>query len=417
MLKNLLIVLSALVAMSLSQWLLMSFISRNAGVATLGAFTFSLSAIMPLIALLGMGFRWLIITEPDYGARLKVLVSARAILLLTICPVVLIVLGTSLADPGIMIMAFPILAAKIAEALSDICYGKAQRDNRFGLHGLSVFLRVGLAAALFYWAFIATGSVPVGLLAIAAAWFVVLFGFDLPSARAPSLRGIALFGEAVRFIGPAIRKGWPLSVSSGVGAVALGMSNYTLMYYWGAEDVGYYAAFFSFVVILNLGAIAFGQAALPVLTRQYRAGQARAFLLTLAIPLVGLSLGVCAVSVGFRYFAEPIVALLFGAQVAERASILPAFILFCTPVVLSQFMQYVLTSTASYHYLLGASLLSLVTTIAASLLLVPTGGITGAMHVLFAMGATHVVVSLSILTVLLRRQVAQVGASGPDAIR
>lgn len=408
MLKNLTIVLCVLAAMSLSQWLLISFISRNVGVGALGTFSFSLSTVTPMIAILGLGFRWLIVTEPDYSAKLIILVTTRAILLGVICPIVLVALSIAMDNVTILAMTLAILVAKIAEALADICYGKAHRDDRFALHGLSVILRVVLGGAGFYWLFTATASVPIALLGIALAWFAVLFAFDLPRARDLSAtldpRGLRLLEEASRFIGPAILRGWPLSVSSGVGAVALGMSNYTLMYFWGAELVGHYAAFFSFVIILNLGAIAFGQVALPVLTRLYRGGQVRAFFMALAVPLAVLLLGVCAISFGFSLYAEPILTVLFGPQIAAHAALLAPFILFCAPVVLSQFMQYVLTSTTSYHYLLAASLVSLATALVASLLLVPRGGLQGAMHVLFAMGAAHVAVSLGMLTFLLGHQ-------------
>ncbi len=406
--------------MSFGQWLLVSFISRNAGVGALGAFSFSLSTINTLIALLGLGFRWRIITEPDHGPKLTVLVMARAVLLGVVCPIVLVGLSLVFSDPTLLALAFPILAAKIAEALADICYGKAQRDNRYLRYGLSVFLRVGLGGAAFNLVFMETGSVPLAVLGIATVWFVVLVGFDLPRARdtctTSGPTGVALLGAAVRFIGPAIRRGWPLSLSSGVGALALGIPNYVLMYFWGTEEVGYYVAFLSFVVILNLGAITFGQVALPGLTRIYRDGQPHTFLMALAVPVVLLTLGVGAVSFGFSLYGEPIVELLFGAQIATRAPLLATFVLFCAPGVLSQFMHYVLTSTASYHLVLAPSLASLAAALVVSLLLVPQGGLEGAMHTQFAMGTTHLVASLAMLAHLLGRRARHGAQSDSDAV-
>lgn len=409
MLKNTTIVLSALMAMAFSQWLLMSFISRNAGVMVLGSFSFSLTLVTPMIAILGLGFRWLIITEVDYSNNLTVVLVTRAILLATICPLMMIGLSFLFPDSNVLIMALPILATKIAEALSDVCYGKAHGDNRFAVHGMSVFIRVIIGGVFFYLAFAQSGSVPIALMAIAIAWFAIFIAFDLRKAReSTTVRHPNLLKKAVRFIGPAVRRGWPLSFASGVGATAIGTSNYALMYYWGAEEVGFYAAFFSFVAILNLGAIAVGQAALPVLTRLFRDRRIRTFVLVLTGPMIAITLIVFAISLIFQVVAEPVVTFLFGPDVAVRASSVAAFMQFAMPVILSQYLSYVMTATTSYRYLIVAPLLSLAAAVLTALIIVPTGGLAGAQLVLFTMGATHLGTSFVILAFLVRRQLLQV---------
>lgn len=209
---------------------------------------------------------------------------------------------------------------RLADALSDVCYGLFQQHERMDLISTSMVLRGGLMLVMQAIGLLAWGSLLLGLGLVVGAWLAVFFTYDVRHA-------IRLGGGSAS----AARPVWDrrmllrlthLTAPLGAMRIFIALSTYlprlVIERYLGLAVLGLFAAISSLSVATGLVANAMGQTMLPRLSVYLGQGNRAAFLQLVGKTLAaGCGLGVMAVAV-IGLWGRPLLAFLFTAEYAAH---------------------------------------------------------------------------------------------------
>ncbi len=280
---------------------------------------------------------------------------------------------------------------KAIESLSDVAYGRLQRDQRYDRLGISQVVRGTLAVALASAVLGAGGGVATAVLAIATAWLAVCLGYDLAGlSRVRRVRPSRLAAL--------VRSSLPLGVAACVGSVAANVPRWLL---WDATNdaaVGYFAALSYVVVIGALLASALGQAVCPLLAASHRAAPARFARMTLGLSALVAGGAVAALALAAAHGAG-LLALLYGPDYAAYAPVFTWLTLAGGLAAVTSFLNYALTATRRFGHVLAVQLAAGAGALIVGLLRIPSAGVLGAAEAT----VTANVVALAVVSGLLLR--------------
>ncbi|MGH9790076.1 MAG: polysaccharide biosynthesis C-terminal domain-containing protein, partial [Candidatus Acidiferrales bacterium] len=168
-----------------------------------------------------------------------------------------------------------------------------------------------------------------------------------------------------------------------MGAVqALGLLNYNfdavlLGFLRGVRDVGMYNAAYKVVTVALAVPLAYFQGLFPALSRRWSEGSAA------LRSLAERSLRLCAIvavpiGVGGTLLAEPLIALLFGAQYAESAGPLKLLVWSAVLVILRGSYRHALNAAGMQNLDLRCAVVSCSLNVGLNLALIPRYGVMGA---------------------------------------
>jgi O-antigen/teichoic acid export membrane protein len=382
--------------MAAGQWALMSYLAHEGGAAVLGAYTLSLSFLTPAIAIINSGQRPLL--AADYAKRLELgqvllvrgsLVSAGMIVLLAAL-VVIGLLKSGETQSRLLILTIMLVSLlKSIESLSDAFYGVMQRSSEIVLQSRSILMRVVggfIFGAVGDWI---TDSYVVTLICIASCWGGVLLLHDRRVVEPIHFRRVLTSPVAWRGGASAWRRGSAIGLATAVGAVGFNAPSYAISILLGLNALGFYTAMFSFVAVLSLVAASIGQAAISRIAG-YMAARSPAsiirtiisegtFLAVLALSAVGMSI----------IFGDWVLSAAFDIKSGSQSVLFPWFLASSIPLVLSQYLSFVVVGLGDRAAQLRASIWAALSGCVAGLFLTPHLGLVGSIVSVLIIGSVQ----------------------------
>jgi O-antigen/teichoic acid export membrane protein len=370
----------------LSQWGMLSVLSKLGSPETVGLFSLGLAINTPIILFTGLQLRRIQATDArgDYrfGEYLRLRLFTTALALAAIVGV-LFTTGYS-KETEFIILA--VAAASVFEALSETFYGFLQNRERMDVVARSMMLKGPLSLLFLGAGFYFTENLFWAIVAMAISRAVVLISYDARKcvpllirekqrSEYPAYTG---YSERVRRL---TRLAWlalPLGFAVGLNSLTVNVPRYLIEHYLNAHLLGVFSAIAYILISSRLLSGSLGQSASPRLARYYSQGERGAFFdlllrLSLVSTVIGVS-GIVATLVAGRW----ILMLLYTPEYAGYVGLLVLIMVATALDYVITLLNFALTATRRLRLQIVVQLVGLSVTGVGCVILVPYLGISGA---------------------------------------
>jgi O-antigen/teichoic acid export membrane protein len=384
------------------QWGMLIILAKVGSAAMVGQFGLALALTAPVFMFTNLNLRSVQATDARHLYGFSDYLGLR---LISVAIALLVIVGIASlgyqASSAAVIIAMGI--AKAVEATSDVFYGLLQQYERMDrlatsmiVKGLASLAGLGLCVYL-------TGSVLIGVMAIAASWALVLFGYDLPKSREVLQRQRQIATPGARDGSSTIGPRWqartlfditklslPLGIVMMLVSLNTNVPRYFIEYFHGKSDLGIFTALSYMIVAGSTVINAIGQSVVPRLAKYYAAGRRQDFsALMFRLVGFGLLLGLTAI-VAVALIGRDLLALLYQAEYARGDVFLWLTIAGALSYIAS-FFGYGLTAARYFRIQTPLFLLVTLSTGLACLWFVPAWGLLGAALALVCAAVVQVV--------------------------
>lgn len=215
-------------------------------------------------------------------------------------------------------------------AFREVYIAVMQKSERMDKAAVSRFIQNVLSVVFFGVLFYATQSLAVSALGLVAARLTGFVCYDIPVCRRLLLKGSAqqeIVPTGLRPLWDFRKMVWltltaaPLGIVAWLGTLFTSIPRLTMDAVLGKEQLGYFAAVSSLLVVGNLFVGAVGQTASPRLARYFVECPEGYLRLLLKLLCVLLAMGLAGIAVSV-FFGRPILTLLFTAEYAAYKDLL-----------------------------------------------------------------------------------------------
>jgi O-antigen/teichoic acid export membrane protein len=391
------------------QWAVIIVLAKLGSPILVGQFALGLAVTAPFFIFLNMQLRAVQVTDAraqfkfgDYlGLRLATIFIA-----LNLVFILLFAMHSSLQTKLVIMF---LALAKASESLTDIFFGLMQRRDRMDRIAKSMIIKGVASVAAVGVAVYYTRSAIWAAVALGLAWTAILLAYDIPN-------GTWVARSSPRFPSEALRPRWdrktmyllarmalPLGVVVMLIALNSSIVRYFVQGYLGERQLGIFAALAYLQGAAATIEDAIAQSALPHLSRSYASkdgGDFRALLLRLLV--IGVSLGVCGVSIAIAA-GRPILTIFYGPEYAAHVTVFVWIMIAIALNFPASFMLYAATAAQYFRSQLPVSLVVTIGTLLASAWFIPRYGILGAAYTLLVAALLRSALALVLLTRVLRR--------------
>ena len=411
---------------SACQWGVIIILAKLVTTEIVGVYSLALAVTTPVIMLSQMNLKLVQATDADHRVAFNTYFSIRfflTVLALAIIAIVSWVVGRGASAVLIIVM---VGAAKAFESISDICYGLFMQHERMDVMGTSLVVRSVLSLALFFVLLYFLQSVPTGLLGLTLVWAIMLFSYDMRKARKldraqRSKTGVGDTESAVKadsFIPrwdlPAFNGVFFLSLPMGVASVLESLTvyipRYAIAYFSGESQLGIFTALTYLLLAIGLVVYSVTFASVPRLAQHHARGEEREFGLLLLTVFVIISAVCVVMMLGVLLFGERLILFLYTDRYAQYSYLLAwlmgAGIFMFSGTVLNT----ALVAMRRFAVLMGVHLCGVACVSIASLLLIPSHGLIGAVWAVTISAAVILMIQVGVLVHLMRKR-------GPRAAR
>jgi O-antigen/teichoic acid export membrane protein len=296
-------------------------------------------------------------------------------------------------------------AAYAIETISDVYYARLQLHDRMAEISKSLMSRavlsvLGLAVATYV-----GRNILWGVAGIALARATILFGYDIREhTHGLGARSKWLFRNeelAPRFNLKVQRELLWLSLPLGavvlLGSLSSSIPTFFIQHALGEREVGIFAAIGFVVSVGNMAVVSLGQSAFTRLARAYASGDFALFGSLLGKLLAfGAMTGVCGIILS-KIAGREILTLLFRAEYAQSADLLPWIMAAGGVLFMAQFLGFGLTAAGYYRSQVVLNLVANLSLFAACYWLVGRQGLLGAILAMLIGAIVQLAGSLMIL--------------------
>jgi O-antigen/teichoic acid export membrane protein len=292
------------------QWGMLIVLTKLVSAEMVGRFVLGLAICAPVIMFTNLQLRNVQATD----ARDEYEFSDYFLLRLLSSGLGLLAIGAiaiSAERPEVALVVIVIGLAKTAESMSDVVFGRLQKQDRLDLVSISMMIKGPASLAALFLVVRETGSITWGVVGMLAVWTGVLVGYDLRNARRltpPAERFAArgsLRAERLTTIKRLVWLSLPLGIVGLLDSLNVNLPRYLIRGQLGEAALGHFAAMAYFIVAGNLVVGALSSSAAPRLLRRYVLDLGAFERLTWKLVWFGAGLGGLAL----------VVSLLFGRQV------------------------------------------------------------------------------------------------------
>lgn len=379
--RNLLHAGTGKIVFALSQFCILAIVARLGTLEEVGAMTLASAIVTPLFFLASMGMRDVHavddldrFTRADYVA-LRVIAASMAMVL------ILVVALTYQSSSGWLVQATTVASGtvKFFGAQSSLCHGMFQRAERMDFVARSILVRALLGLLVFGMTFWAFRNLPLALLVEAAAWYGTYLFVDRRlmarlGAQTPWREVIAVRARRLAALACWIM---PVGVSLLLARASTSIPPLVLDRYADLATVGVFGAMAYLNTAISMVAGTLGSASAARLRRQYRQGKRRAFLRLAAI-LTCMSAIFGGAGVLVAWLAGDMILGLVYGDAYRRADLLVVVMIASAATVASAPLLTALNAGQAFRVRVTNSIITCVVSVAASLLLIPAFGATGA---------------------------------------
>ena len=327
------------VIFTLSQAGIVVLLAKLDSPATVGRYALGLAIVTPIMILARLQLRAVLATDvqSDYSFSDYFAVRLRTNTIgLGIVALVVVVGGYRPATAAVILL---LGLVKWIEGISDIMFGLLQRSDRWNVIATSTAVKGLLSALLLGIVMWQTGSLPLGLTAMAGWNLFLLAVYEIPLAR----RAAAEQGETFRptwkagTLAQVTRLALPLGLAATLMSLISSLPRYVVEAELGEQALGYFAAAAQLVIAGALPLQALGQAAVTRLALYAKTDRVRFRRLFGLLLATAVGMGVVGVVVtmaigdrvlavvyrpGYAYYHELFVWLAVGAGVSFVSSVL-----------------------------------------------------------------------------------------------
>ncbi|MGB3305745.1 MAG: oligosaccharide flippase family protein [Thermomicrobiales bacterium] len=386
------------------QWLMLVVLAKSGSAAMVGQFALALSLTAPIMLMSNLNLRAVQTTDVDdeYAfATFFRLRAATTMLSLAVC-LVIVTVATFSRDTALVI-GFVALA-KAAESMSDVFYGRLQKNERMDRIAKSMLIRG--AASLIAMAVLVsvTSSVVWGACGVFVAWLIVLLLYDLRSTAGEPvtshLRG-SLFREwdsqGLRTLLSLAWLALPLGIVQMFISLNTNIPRFFIQASSGEHALGIYSAIAYVTVAGSTFVAAVGQAVSPRLAHLYASGDRKGFVRLLQI-LAGFFVACCVLALVLVLNAgEYVLSTLYTPEYAKESPLLIIMTLSFGVGSLVSVLGFGITAARRFRPQVPLVVLAVIIATVASAILVPRFGITGAAWAILASLAVWSIASAGVL--------------------
>lgn len=364
------------------QWGMLVVLAKLGSPEMVGQFTLGLAVTAPVLMFTNLQLRVIQATDAKqqyaFGDYLGLRLNSIALALLL---VVGITTAGYRSETSVVILVVGV--AKALESVSDIFYGLLQQHELMDRIAVSMMIKGPLSLLFLGIGVYLTGSVVWGVVGLAVAWALVLFGYDIrsgarvlntlsvnPGARQPGSRWRLELGL--------VRLSLPLGFVMMLISLNTNIPRYFIERHLGERELGVFAAIAYLMIAGGMVVNALGESASPRLAKYYAAGQGAAFR-TLLLKLLGIGvlLGGAGTLVAL-VAGQEILTLVYQPEYAEHANLFACLMVAAGIGYVSSFLGYGMT--AARYFRIQMPICALVTSTAsvACFWLIPLMGLLGA---------------------------------------
>lgn len=358
-----------------SQWGILIVLAKLGSPEMVGRFALALAITAPVMLLSMLQLRAVQATDArnlhPFGHYLALRLLTTVLALVVIAAVVFVA-GYSWST-AMVILAMGL--AKACESISDVFFGLMQRYERMDCIAKSMMLKgplslLALGITLFF-----SGSLMLGVLAMAAIWLVLLMTYDARNATRQLPAGIDVW-TSLRFVrhrSSLWRLAWlasPLGIVMFMISLNTNIPRYFLENYHNEAALGYFVAMAYVLVGGNTVVHALGQSASPRLARYYVDNRPAFNRLLLKLVGIGTTLGMVGVAAA-ALFGREILTLLYRADYVEHTEVFVWLMVAGAVTYVGLFLMYGMTAARFFNTQLLLFALVAATSTMASWLLIP----------------------------------------------
>jgi O-antigen/teichoic acid export membrane protein len=380
------------------QWAMLIVLAKLGTIDMVGAFTLGLAIATPILMFSCLNLRSIFVTDQLAAYRFHEYFTLRLVML------ALSIAGASAAAmaegdrPQLVFFIAAITAAKALDYVSDMFYALLQREEKMRAISLSMILKGTLGLGAMAVAVVARGSLSsIGIALVIASGLVLVF-FDVPvslnllqlklfrAVRECALQFKAMFrnwrrtGRRLLALGIS---GAPLGIVVMLVSLNLNIPRYFVERSFGIREQGIFSSIVNLMAAGSVAVGALGQCATPRLAKYFATGDMAGFRRMIWL-LAGISAAVgVAGFLAAALFGREILTLAYRPEFAARQDVLIWLMAASGPLYFGSMMGVAVTAVRCFAPQLPLFALSVVTTTAACILLVPTMGMRGAAAAIF----------------------------------
>jgi len=371
----------------LSQWGMLSVLSKLGSPEVVGVFSLGLAITTPIIVFSGLQLRQVQATDAQGDYTFGEYLSLRFFTITLALPTIVGVVFVAGYRREIVFTVLAVAASRTFEAISEIFYGFLQNRERMDVVARSMMIKGPITLLSLGAGFYFTESLLWAVVAMAASLFIVLIGYDARKCVPLLIREKLENSEAssnIRYhehLRRLRRLAWlalPLGFAIGLNSLAMNIPRYLVEYYLDAHALGIFSTIAYFIVSSRLVDAALGQPASPRLSRYYVEGARGAFLgLLLRLSLVSIAIGVSGIMAAL-VAGRWILSLLYTPEYAGYVGL---FVLIMVATALNSvatLLYFAMTATRRLRSQTIVQAGVFVVIVIGCVILIPQAGISGA---------------------------------------
>ena len=361
-----------------SQWGMLSILAKQGSPAIVGVFALGLAVSAPVFMFCNLQLRSVQATDAQMKYHF-----ADFFVLRSICTLAAILFIAGLAAIAhyrgeVLVVLIALSLAKAFESWSDVIAGLLQRRERLDLAARAVVIRGILSLIVFSSVFTTTHNLSAACIGLAFTWAVVVCVYDMSLARGVLPKTESFFSTSTVTMWELVKKSIPLGVVMALVSLNANLPRYLVAHYLGADQLGFFASIAYLLTVVNLLAIALGQAASARLATMFALGELEKFREVLVkLAAFGACIGVVACGVSLGY-GKLVLRGLYGASYSSHWDLLVIFAITAGVSTIATFMGFAATSAQSFRAQVPVIAGMAITTLAVSWLLIPRLGLNGA---------------------------------------
>lgn len=388
------------------QWGMLIVLSKFGSPEMVGRFVLGLAVTAPVFMFTNLQLRAVQATDAkrdyEFGDYLCLRLATTTLAVLVIAGIV--VASTYSWETAGVVLCVGI--AKAFESVSDVFYGLLQQHEQMDRIAKSMMLKGVLSLATLGIVVFVTRNVLWGTVGLLVSWAVVLFTYDMGSAKRLLPAGYKLRRIVfARWHHAALLNLTQLSLPLGFVMLLISLNTniprYFVKLYLGEDALGIFAAIAYSIVAGTTVVSALGQSASPRLAKYYAHNNQSAFLtLLFKLIVIGAGLGGAGVLVSLIAGRE-ILTFLYQPEYAQKTLFVWVMIAAAFGYI-GSFLGYGITATRQFRRFILPYIGVTLITVAASGLLIPLKGLEGAAWSLGITSLAQCLFSIPILAAINR---------------
>jgi len=371
------------IGFALSQWILLTNVSKLGGAQMVGELALALAITSPIFLFTGLQLNTVQITDTfdrfTFGDYLAIRITSTALALVFI--VMTLMLWSQSRTTTIVTML--IAGAKALDSVSDVIYGFFRKHERMDLTATSMIFKSIASVVVFAAALFLSSRLTWAACGLALTGCVTLAAYDFPRLRRLSrLAGL----QAVRLAphwsaeasGRLIKITFPMGLSAMLASLNTNIPRYFIEHLLGEKSLGFFAGTTYITMAGTFVVSAVAQAVLPRLASYYTAGDLHA-LKAVLLRLSAMSFGIGVAGIAFSAVAgRQVLSIVYRPEYGAYSTLLTFASCAATVAYVASIMNCALNAVHRYSQQLPLIAATVCATAFACFLLIPAYSMNGA---------------------------------------